>query len=114
MIHRIPKVSFEEVHGRSPRAGDWMYQAVSCVDFVDKKNAVYELRVCLSLNEAAIAATQHDINGGGSVEIYWYDIFCCGKWRWNASSPAIEVLQSSAPKGAGNAYCSDIWVNAPQ
>lgn len=114
MIHRIPKVSFEEVHGRPPRAGDWMYQAVSCVDFVDKKNAVYELRVCLSLNEAAIASTQYDINGEGSVEIYWYDIFCCGKWRWNASSPAIEVLQSSAPKGAGNAYCSDIWVNAPQ
>lgn len=114
MIHRIPKVSFEEVHGRPPRAGDWMYQAVSCVDYVDEKNAVYELRVCLSLNEAAVAATQHDVNGKGSVEIYWYDIFYGGKWRWNASSPAIEVLQSSAPKGAEHAYCSGIWVNTPQ
>jgi hypothetical protein len=114
MIHRIPKVSFEEVHGRPPRAGDWMYQAVSCVDFVDKKNAVYELRVCLSLNEAAIAATQHDINGEGSVEIYWYDIFYGGGWRWMGRSSAQTVLQSSANKGERDAYCANIWANAPQ
>lgn len=99
MIHRIPKTIFEEVHGRSARAGDWMYQAISCVDFVDDKNAVYELRVCNSLYEAAMAAKQHDINGEGKVETYWFDIFYGGNWRWKADSPASEILQAAVSEG---------------
>lgn len=93
MIHRIPKVTFEQSRGRQPKAGDWMYQAISCVDFINDRNAVYETRVCSTLHEAAVVAQQHDVDGGGKVEIYWFDICYGGKWRLNDSSPANEILQ---------------------